>query len=77
MKETWSKLIDVMKIPNECECFWCGSKMHRKGETYMGSCTNQFSLWCDNCGAVVIHAKNFNRKIDSVSINYNFKESSK
>ena len=61
-------------IPNECDCIWCGSKMERRGANYMGSGVNQFVLWCDNCGAVVIHAKDFERKIDSVTCTFEFKD---
>lgn len=61
-------------IPNECNCIWCGSKMKRKGTNYMGSGVNQFALWCDNCGAVLIHAKDFHRKIDGFSIKFDLKE---
>lgn len=50
-------------IPNEADCIWCGSKMQRGGACHMGAGVNQFALWCNNCGAVVIHAKNFGRKI--------------
>ena len=61
-------------LPNKCDCIWCGSKMKRGGANYMGSGVNQFALWCDNCGAVVIHAKDFNRKINGFSIKFEFKE---
>ena len=63
-----------VRIPNECDCIWCGSKMHRAGANYMGAGTNQFALWCENCGAVLIHAKNFSKKIDGFSINFTYKE---
>lgn len=60
-----------MTIPNTCDCIWCGSTMERKGPTYLGSGTNQFSLWCDNCGAVVIHAHNSARRITSIDMTFN------
>lgn len=63
-----------MTIPNECDCIWCGGKMKRGGPTYMGSGTNQFALWCDDCGAVVMHARNSSRKIEGYSIEFKFKE---
>lgn len=41
----------------------------------MGAGVNQFALWCDNCGAVTIHAKDFSRKIKGFSIEFNFEKS--
>ena len=57
-------------MPNECDCIWCGSTMRRGGATYTGAGVNQCSLWCDKCGAVVIHAKDFGRKIEGFSIKF-------
>lgn len=48
-----------VQIPNECTCIWCGSKMRLGGATRMGAGVNSFSLWCDNCGSVVVHACDF------------------
>lgn len=64
-----------VEIPNECDCIWCSGKMHRKGACYMGAGTNQFALWCENCGAVVIHAKNFYREISGFNIKFDLKNS--
>lgn len=61
-----------VKIPNECDCIWCGSKMKRGGDLIMGSGVNQFALWCNNCGAVLIHAKEYGRKINGCSIKFEF-----
>ena len=44
--------------------------MFRQGQFYMGAGANQFALFCDNCGAVTIHAHDFNRKINGFSIEY-------
>lgn len=41
----------------------------------MGAGTNQFALWCENCGAVVIHAKNFYREISGFNIKFDLKNS--
>lgn len=57
-----------VQIPNECKCIWCGGTMHRAGANYMGAGVNQFALWCNDCGAVVIHAKNFGKKITGFSL---------
>lgn len=59
-------------IPDECDCIWCGEKMHQSGQIYLGSDTNQFALFCNNCGAVVIHARNYSKKINMFSIKYIF-----
>ncbi len=63
-----------VKIPNECECIWCGGKMERAGANYMGAGVNQFALWCKDCGVVVIHAKDWQRKINGFSIKFEFEE---
>ena len=62
-----------VESPNECNCIWCGGKMKRRGANYMGAGVNQFSLFCDNCGAVVIHAVDFGKKIKGFSIKYDLK----
>lgn len=59
-----------VRIPNECTCMWCGSKMERRGANYLGAGVNRFALWCDTCGAVVIHAKDFSRKIKGFSVKF-------
>lgn len=61
-----------VSIPDECECIWCKGTMKRKGANYMGSGTNSFTMWCENCGAIQHHALNFERKIKSFSIEYKF-----
>lgn len=61
-------------IPNECPCIWCGGTMKRKGANYMGAGTNSFTLWCEQCGAIQHHALNFERKIKSFKITYEFDE---
>ena len=61
-------------IPNECNCIWCGGKMKRDGASYMGAGVNKFALWCDDCGAVVVHAKDFRRKINGFSVKFYFEE---
>lgn len=59
-----------MKIPSECNCIWCGSKMER-GSLVMGSGVNEITYWCNKCGAVVIHARSSSdRKINECSIKY-------
>lgn len=63
-----------VKIPNGCDCIWCGGKMERGGANYTGFGTNQFALWCKDCGAVVIHARNWGRKINGFSIKFEFEE---
>lgn len=59
-----------VEIPNECKCIWCGETMKRGGANYMGAGVNQFALWCDNCGSVVIHAKEFGKKITSFTTKF-------
>lgn len=59
-----------VEIPNECKCLWCGGNMERRGANYMGGGVNHFALWCKDCGAVVIHAKDFRRKINGFSIKF-------
>lgn len=54
-------------IPDACDCIWCGGKMYQGGQIYLGSGTNQFALFCDNCGAVVIHTRHFSKKINGFS----------
>ncbi len=61
-----------VQIPNECKCLWCGGNMERRGQCYMGGGVNQFALWCKDCGAVIIHAKNFGNKIRGFSIKFEF-----
>ena len=73
MKDRFSLVeYNGMKIPAECDCIWCGSKM-KQGSLVMGSGVNEFSYWCNNCGAVVIHARDSSdRKINEYSIKYGF-----
>lgn len=59
-----------VQVPNECTCIWCGSKMRRGGANRMGAGVNSFALWCDNCGAVVIHACDFGKKITGYEIKW-------
>lgn len=59
-----------VEIPDKCKCMWCGSEMRSGGARYFGAGVNQFALWCDNCGAIVIHAKDFGKKITGFSVNY-------
>ena len=59
-----------VQIPNECICIWCGSKMHRGGANRMGAGVNSFSLWCSNCGVVVIHACDFGKKITGYEVKW-------
>lgn len=63
--------VNGVQIPNECTCIWCGSKMRSGGQIRMGSGINSFSLWCDNCGAVVVHAHDFRRKITGYEVKWN------
>ena len=73
-KEIKTVINNGITIPNECNCIWCGEKMKRAGENYIGSGVNQFALFCNNCGAVVIHAKDFHKKINGFSIKFNLQE---
>ena len=57
------------KLSNECNCIWCGGTMKR-GVGYMGAGVNQFALWCDNCGAVIIHAKESGKKITGFYVKF-------
>lgn len=88
-KHTLFKQIGVMKmkiknvvnngvqIPNECTCIWCGSKMRHGGANRMGAGVNSFALWCDNCGAVVVHACDFGKKITGYEVKWDVKQASK
>ncbi len=62
-----------VQIPNECTCIWCGSKMRRGGANRMGAGVNSFALWCDNCGAVAIHACDFEKKITGYEVKWDVK----
>ena len=66
-----------VKIPNKCTCIWCGSKMRRGGANRMGAGVNSFALWCDNCGAVVVHACDFGKKITGYEVKWDVKQASK
>ena len=59
-----------LKHTGRCTCIWCGSKMKRGGATHVGAGVNSFSLWCDNCGAVVVHACNFGKKITGYEVKW-------
>ena len=59
-----------VQIPNECTCIWCGSNMRRGGANRMGAGVNSFALWCDNCGAVVVHARDFGKKITGYEVKW-------
>lgn len=74
MKNIRNITTNGVKIPNECDCLWCGGKMERRGVTRLGSGVNTFALWCSSCGAVVIHAHEYNRKIDSFEITFKMEE---
>jgi hypothetical protein len=62
-----------VQIPNECTCIWCGSKMRRGGANRMGAGVNSFALWCNNCGAVVVHACDFGKKITGYEVKWDVK----
>lgn len=62
-----------VQIPNECTCIWCGSKMRRGGANRMGAGVNSFTLWCDNFGAVVVHACDFGKKITGYEVKWDVK----
>ena len=62
-----------VQIPNECTCIWCGSKMQRGGSNRMGAGVDSFALWCDNCGAVVVHACDFGKKITGYEVKWDVK----
>lgn len=32
-----------------------------------------FALWCDNCGAVVVHARDFGKKITGYEVKWDVK----
>ena len=66
-----------VQIPNECTCIWCGSKMRRGGANRMGVGVNSFALWCDNCGAVVVHACDFGKKITGYEVKWDVKQAGK
>lgn len=61
-----------VEIPNQCKCIWCGGEMERRGANYMGSGVNSFTMWCNNCGAIAHHARDFSRKISDFEIKYGF-----
>ena len=50
-----------------------GSKMRRGGANRMGAGVNSFALWCDNCGAVVVHACDFGKKITGYEVKWDVK----
>lgn len=66
-----------VQIPNECTCIWCGSKMQRRGVCRVGSGVNSFTLWCANCGAVIIHACDFSKKITGYEVKWDTEQTSK
>ena len=63
-----------VKIPNECTCIWCGSKMRQAGPIHMGAGVNSFALWCNNCGAVTVHARDFGKKITGYEVKWNVEQ---
>lgn len=44
--------------------------MRRRDAIMMGTGVNSFALWCDNCGAVVIHACDFGKKITGYDVKW-------
>ena len=48
-------------------------QMRRGGANRMGAGVNSFSLWCDNCGAVVVHACDFGKKITGYEVKWDVK----
>ncbi len=74
MGKQFNVINNGVSIPNKCTCMWCGGEMERRGITYMGAGTNTFALWCDNCGAVVIHSRNFDKKIRGFEIKWEYEE---
>lgn len=68
--ETKNVVNNGVQIPNECTCIWCGSKMRRGGANRMGAGVNSFALWCSNCGAVVVHACDFGKKITGYEVKW-------
>lgn len=65
-----------VEIPNTEKCVWCGGEMKR-GTAYMGAGTNSFTLLCTCCGAVSHHARNFEKKISGLIVQYEFDETKK
>lgn len=63
-----------MTIPNTCKCLWCNGTMERRGITQMGFGLNTFSLWCDKCGAIVIHVKHTSKKIKELNTEVKYQE---
>lgn len=47
--------------------------MKRGGAIRIGAGVNSFALWCDNCGAVVVHACDFGKKITGYEVKWNVK----
>ena len=43
------------------------------GANRMGAGVNSFALWCDNCGAVVVHACDFGKKITGYEVKWDVK----
>lgn len=54
----------------QCDCIWCGGTMYRSSKDYMHKDLKHFTLWCKDCGAVVIHAKNTGYGISGFSIKF-------
>ena len=44
--------------------------MHRGGANRMGAGVNSFALWCSNCGAVVVNARDFGKKITGYEVKW-------
>ena len=53
------------------------ANMRRGGANRMGAGVNSFALWCDNCGAVVVHACDFGKKITGYEVKWDVKQASK
>ena len=47
--------------------------MQRGGANRMDAGVNSFALWCDNCGAVVVHACDFRKKIIGYEVKWDVK----
>ena len=47
--------------------------MRRGGANRMGAGVNSFALWCNNCGAVVVHACDFGKKITGYEVKWDVK----
>ena len=63
-----------MTIPDKCQCPWCNDTMERRGVTQLGFGLNTFSLWCNNCGAVVIHIRHSKKRIERIETDVKYKD---